>query len=98
MDGIFSTEVVLALIGSLGGGVAFIVKYILRKRDENQKRIFEERDKDKQEIRNTINKLEVKVDSTSRELKNMQALIIGCEHEDCPNRLRLRDYLLRKEE
>lgn len=92
------TYIVAPIVSALIGGAAWLVKYILNKRDENQKRIFEERDRDKQHIKDTIEKLEVKVENTSKELKNMQALIIGCEHEDCPNRARLRDYLLKKED
>lgn len=96
MENLLSTEVVLALIASVGGGIAWIVKYILNKRDENQKRVFAERDRDKQAIKDDIASLKNEVKETRNELKDFQAMIVGCEHPDCPNRMKMRDYLLDK--
>lgn len=92
MEGIFSTEVVLAIITAVSGGVAYLAKYILNKRDEAQKRVLEQRDKDKAEIKENITNLQNDMKNVKKHLRNVSAMVMKCEHEDCPTKKILADY------
>lgn len=92
MEGIFSTEVVLAIITAVSGGVAYLAKYILNKRDEAQKRLFEQRDKDKAEIKGNITNLQNDMKTVKKHLHNVSAMVMKCDNPDCPTKKKLAEY------
>lgn len=52
------TYIVTPLLSAALGGIAWLVKRYFEKNDEEQKRIFEQRDKDKQEMKDNISNLQ----------------------------------------
>ena len=97
MENLFSTEVILAVLSAIAGGVAWLVKHYIAKKDEEQKRIFEERDRDKQEIKQNIKDLQSDVKEVKKHLRNVSAMVLKCENPECPTKKALADYWERQD-
>lgn len=93
-----NSTIAITIVTAIIGGIGYLVKYILNKRDENQKRIFEERDKDKAEIKENITNLQSDMKKVKKHLKDVSAMVLKCEHPDCPTKKILADYWEREEE
>lgn len=61
------TTLLVPIISGVFGRMAWLAKYILNRRDENQKQIFAERNLDKQAIKDTIEELKTEVKQTSKQ-------------------------------
>lgn len=85
-----STEVIILIITSVCGGIGWLVKYILNKRDENQKRIFEKRDKEREEIKKDISDLK-------KDVRNISGIILDCDKEGCVTKKKLAEYWRNKD-
>lgn len=85
-----STEVILAIIAAVVSGIGYLTKYILRKRDEAQKRVFEQRDKDKAQIKADITELK-------KDVRNISAIVLKCDNPDCQAKKMLAEYWEKKE-
>lgn len=73
--------VMLALVSAFVG----YVKYMFSKRDKKEAEEMAERDRRRDEIERAINELKI-------ENKKLQAILLGCEHEDCPAKRLLAEY------
>lgn len=85
-----NTEVILAIIGAVVSGIGYLTKYILGKRDEAQKRVFEQRDKDKAQIKADITELK-------KDVRNISAIVLKCDNPDCQAKKMLAEYWEKKE-
>jgi len=85
-----STEIMLAIIGAVVSGIGYLTKYILNKRDEAQKRVFEQRDKDKAQIKADIAELK-------KDVRNISAIVLKCDNPDCRAKKMLAEYWEKKE-
>jgi len=85
-----STEIMLAIIGAVVSGIGYLTKYILNKRDEAQKRVFEQRDKDKAQIKADIAELK-------KDVRNISAIVLKCDNPDCQAKKMLAEYWEKKE-
>lgn len=97
MEGIFSTEVVLAIIAALSAGIGYLGKWFLNKRDEAQKRVFEQRDKDKAEIRENIETLKGEVADVKKDVRDISAIILECDNPSCTAKKKLAEHWRNKE-
>lgn len=96
MENFFSTEVILAIIGAVSAGltgIAGLVKWVLNRRDEAQKKVFEARDKDKSEMKEDINALKGEVKGLKRHVNNLIAIVLKCKNQECPSKESLAAYL-----
>ena len=95
--------IVMAVIG----GIGWLVKYMLNKRDEKRQHELDQLDKKRKDEIDERNKRRDQIEADIREFKNdikelktdiqsMQAIIVGCPHENCPSRQLLADYLKTK--
>lgn len=98
MEDIFSPAIVTTIVTAAIGGIGFLVKYVLNKRDENQKRVFEERDKDKAEIKENIATLQKDVKNLKRHVHNVSAMVLKCDNPNCPTKEKLAEYWEKEEE
>lgn len=98
MDNIVTPAIVTTIVTAIIGGIGYLTKYILNKRDEAQKRVFEERDKDKEEIKGDIDNLKSDVKSLKRHVHNVSAIILKCDNPDCPTKAKLAEYWEKEEE
>jgi len=80
----------LAIIGAVVSGIGYLTKYILNKRDEAQKRVFEQRDKDKAQIKADIAELK-------KDVRNISAIVLKCDNPDCQAKKMLAEYWEKKE-
>lgn len=85
-----STEIILAIITAIVSGIGYLTKYILNKRDEAQKRVFEQRDKDKAQIKADITELK-------KDVRNISAIVLKCDNPDCQAKKMLAEYWEHKE-
>lgn len=85
-----STEIILAIITAVASGIGYLTKYILNKRDEAQKRVFEQRDKDKAQIKADITELK-------KDVKNISAIVLKCDNPDCQAKKMLAEYWEKKD-
>ena len=92
MEELITPAIGTTIVAAVIGGVRYLVKYILNKRDEAQKKVFEERDKERAEIKERINKVEKKADKTEKQLHNVIGMIIKCDDPDCPTKKVLANY------
>lgn len=80
------TSVIVPIVTAVIGGIGWLVKRYFDKKEEEQKRIFEQRDKDKAEMKNDIKQLRQDVDYVI-------GAVVGCDHADCPTKKAVADYL-----
>lgn len=85
-----STEVILTIIGAVVSGIGYLTKHILNKRNEAQKRVFEQRDKDKAQIKADITELK-------KDVRNISAIVLKCDNPDCQAKKMLAEYWEKKE-
>lgn len=85
-----STEIILAIITAVVSGIGYLTKHILNKRDEAQKRVFEQRDKDKAQIKADITELK-------KDVRNISAIVLKCDNPDCQAKKMLAEYWEKKE-
>lgn len=85
-----STEIILAIITAVVSGIGYLTKYILNKRDEAQKRVFEQRDKDKAQIKADITELK-------KDVRNISAIVLKCDNPDCQAKKMLAEYWEKKD-
>lgn len=85
-----STEIILAIVTAVVSGIGYLTKYILNKRDEAQKRVFEQRDKDKAQIKADITELK-------KDVRNISAIVLKCDNPDCQAKKMLAEYWEKKE-
>lgn len=85
-----STEIILAIVTAVVSGIGYLTKYILGKRDEAQKRVFEQRDKDKAQIKADITELK-------KDVRNISAIVLKCDNPDCQAKKMLAEYWEKKE-
>ena len=90
---VLPTEILMTVVTAVIGGVAWLVKRYFNKKDEQQKRIFDERDKDKQEIKENIKNLQSDVKTMKRHLTVVSAMVLKCDNPDCPTKKELAAYL-----
>ena len=96
MEGIFSTEVVLAIVGifaTIVSGIGWLVKHFIQKRDERQKTIFEERNKERTKIEDRVTKLEKKTEIQDKHIRNITVLAMKCTHPDCKTKDAVAEYV-----
>lgn len=85
--------VVGPLVAAIIGGVAYLTKYLLGKRDQKHNEEMEERNKKREEMILAQQKTNERIDRLENRVDGLQGIIIGCEHEDCPSRKLLADML-----
>lgn len=84
------TEIILAIVTAVVSGIGYLTKYILNKRDEAQKRVFEQRDKDKAQIKADITELK-------KDVRNISAIVLKCDNPDCQAKKMLAEYWEKKD-
>ncbi|MEE3483261.1 MAG: hypothetical protein VZQ98_02925 [Bacteroidales bacterium] len=77
------------LVTAVIGGVGYLVKYLLSKRDKRHEEEIEERNKRRDEIESRLTKAEHKQEETDKKLSSMIVAIAECEKADCPTRAKL---------
>ena len=78
--------IIAPLVTALIGGIGYIVKYILNKRDKRHQEEIEERNKRRAEIEQRLTK-------TERKLNFVIGIVIGCDHPDCNARGKLAEFM-----
>lgn len=87
------TEIVLAIIGAVVSGIAGVwkaIQWFIERRDEQQKKVFEQRDKDKAQIKADITELK-------KDVRNISAIVLKCDNPDCQAKKMLAEYWEKKE-
>lgn len=80
------TSVIVPIITAVIGGIGWLVKRYFDKKEEEQKRIFEQRDKDKAEMKDDIKQVRADVDF-------LLGAVIGCDRPDCPTKKVVAEYI-----
>ena len=94
------TYIAAPIVTASIAGVGWFAKYLVEKKDEEQKKReaqkeeekrveIAERNRQRQEIKDNIEELKTEVKQTKHEVRVLQAKIMTCKHEDCPNKLLL---------
>lgn len=78
--------IIAPLVTATIGGIGYIVKYILNKRDKKHQAEIEERNKRRDEIERRLTK-------TENKLNFVIGLVIGCDHPDCHARGKLAEFM-----
>lgn len=78
--------IIAPLLTAAIGGIGYIVKYILNKRDKKHQAEIEERNKRRDEIEKRLTKAEKK-------LNYVIGIVIGCDHPDCHAREKLAEFM-----
>lgn len=81
------------LVTAVIGGVGYLVKYLLNKRDKRHEEEIEERNKRRDEIEQRLTKAEKRQEQTERKLNSVIGIVIGCDHSDCPTRGKLAEFM-----
>ena len=88
-----STEVILALIGTASAGIAGLwkaIQWFINKRDEAQKKVFERRDKEREEIKKDISDLK-------KDVRAISGIILDCDTPKCETKKKLAEYWRNKD-
>lgn len=88
--------VVGPVVAAIIGGIAYLVKYYIGKRDEKHNEEMEERNRKREEMIEMQNKTIKRIEKLESRVDGLQGIIIGCEHENCPSRKLLADMLTKK--
>ena len=93
MDDNFYQYIISPLIMAVIGGLTYLGKRFVDKRDKKHLEEIEERNKRRSEIEDrlskaeeNVNKAETKADKANRRMDLFVAMVMGCEHSDCPTR------------
>lgn len=87
------TYIIAPAVTALIGGIGYLVKYMLDKRDKKHEEETEERNKRREKIETDISDLKTEVKQLGNKLKRTQAIILSCDKPDCPSKKLLADYL-----
>lgn len=71
------------------GGLTYLVKHILKRRDEKHAEEIAERNRRRDEIEQRLVKTEKRQELTERKLNNVLGLAVGCNNPNCPTRGKL---------
>lgn len=96
MENLFSTEVILAVIGVIStiiAGIGAVGKHFLNKRDEEQKQIFNERNKEREEIKQNVTNLQKDVKQLNKHIRNITVISMKCDKPDCPTKNAVAAYI-----
>lgn len=85
----YLTYIVTPILSAMIGGVAWYTKHFIEKRDEAQNKVFEQRDKDKAEMKKDISDLK-------KDVNNMIGIVLSCDKPDCPSKKLLGEYIANK--
>ena len=90
------TYILAPAVTAIVGGIGYLVKYILEKRDNKHEEEIAERNEKRAEILATQEKHETEINGIKRDLAKMQSIILACDKKDCPSKLLLANYLNKK--
>lgn len=103
MDDNFYTHIISPIVIAVIGGVGYLVKYILARRDKKHEEEIAERNRRRDEIElrlsraeDKADKAELKADKAETRLNQVLRLIIKCKHPDCPTKVELSEMMDRK--
>lgn len=92
--------IIAPLVTAIIGGIGYLVKYMLNKRDKRHEEEIEERNKRRDEIEQRLTKAEQLQEKTEKRLEHAEkrftraiAFVAECSHPDCPTRSRLAEWL-----
>lgn len=88
-----STETIGIILGSataLLGGIWKAVQWFINKRDEAQKKVFERRDKEREEIKKDISDLK-------KDVRAISGIILDCDTPKCETKKKLAEYWRNKD-
>ena len=96
MENLFSTEVMLAVVGifaTIISGIGWLIKHFIQKRDERQQKVFEERNKERTKIEDRVTKLERKTELQDKHIRNITVISMKCDKPDCPTKNAVAAYI-----
>lgn len=92
--------VISPLVAAVVGGVGYLVKHILSRRDKRHEEEIQERNKRRDEIEQRLTKAEQLQERTERRLEDAEkrftraiSIVVGCDNPNCPTRPRLAEWL-----
>ncbi|MBR4814114.1 MAG: hypothetical protein IKZ67_01470 [Paludibacteraceae bacterium] len=88
------------VVAAVIGGIGYLVKHILSRRDKRHEEEIEERNRRRDEIEQRLTKAEQRQEKaeqrqelTERKLNNVIAIAVGCDNPDCPTRGKLSKFI-----
>lgn len=90
--------VISPLVAAVVGGVGYLVKHILSRRDKRHEEEIQERNKRRDEIEQRLTKAEKRQERTEKKLNSVIAMAVGCNNPECPTRPKLAEWLRKEEE
>ena len=81
-----STEVWLAIIAAIAGGIGYVGKWALNRNDKKFEQKLEERNRERERIEAKIKEIEDSAKEFERKLKHVLVIISKCSHENCPTK------------
>lgn len=96
MENLFSTEVMLAVMGifaTIISGIGWLIKHFIQKRDERQQKVFEERNKERTKIEDRVTKLERKTELQDKHIRNITVIAMRCTNPDCKTKDAVAEYV-----
>ena len=95
-----STEVILAIIGTASAFVAGVwkaIQWFIERRDEQQKKVFEARDKEREKIQARLDESDRKYEEVNRKCDRIISIILNCKSKTCTAKDELAGYLRHKD-
>lgn len=84
-------SVIAPVVLSIVGGIGWFIKHQLEKVEKKQEAQMQERNIEREAIKNDIKDLQ-------EDVRNIASIVIGCEHPNCPSRKLLAEYYKNKSE
>lgn len=85
--------IIAPLVTAVIGGIGYLVKYFLNKRDKKHEEEIKERNRRRDEIEQRLTKTEEKQEATEKKLNNVIGIVVGCDNPECPTRGKLAKFI-----
>lgn len=85
--------VISPLVAAVIGGIGFLAKRYIASRDKKHEEEMAERNRIRTDIETRLCEAERKVGKAEKKIDMITALVVGCEHKDCPTRSALSEYM-----
>lgn len=85
--------VISPLVAAVVGGVGYLVKHILSRRDKRHEEEIQERNKRRDEIEQRLTKAERRLEDAEKRFTRAISIVVGCDNPNCPTRPRLAEWL-----
>lgn len=85
--------IIAPVVTAVIGGIGYLVKYLLGKRDKKLEEEIAERNRRRDEIEQRLTKAEQRQEKTERKLNKVIGIVVACDNPDCPTRGKLAKFI-----